>query len=237
MTTRPYELLVCFSSDGSIRGASVRYITTVNGRDYEGDPIPLQGVDDPAFATFAEQFSAAAIAERDTARAELATMTEERNALASSLAEMTTARDDAWNARDALTLELQTANELIAQDNIELASNTQAIAEAQLALDKASADLDAATAEIARLTAEIEELRNPPNNPRHLAPFDFAARFTDEELYNIETSTDEVVVVQRAKLKTVISYVDLDSPSLQQLVYYLERASVIAPGRAAQILS
>lgn len=70
MTTRPYELLARFAPDGTVAGVSVRTITTINGRDYENDPTPLSGATDPAFVAFAEQFSAAAIGERDTARSE-----------------------------------------------------------------------------------------------------------------------------------------------------------------------
>jgi hypothetical protein len=64
---KPYELLARFSADGSVAGVSVRTITTVSGRDYEGDPTPLSGASDPAFAAFAEQFAASAVAERDAA--------------------------------------------------------------------------------------------------------------------------------------------------------------------------
>jgi hypothetical protein len=67
MTTRPYELLARFAADGTVAGVSIRTITTVNGRDYESDPMPLSGVSDPAFAAFADQFAAAIVAERDEA--------------------------------------------------------------------------------------------------------------------------------------------------------------------------
>lgn len=65
--TRPYELLARFAPDGTIAGVHVKTITTVNGRDYESDPIPLSGADDPAFTAFSEQFSASVVAERDVA--------------------------------------------------------------------------------------------------------------------------------------------------------------------------
>lgn len=67
MTTRPYELLARFAADGTVAGVSVKTITTVGGRDYESDPIPLADTDDPAFVGFAEQFSASVVAERDEA--------------------------------------------------------------------------------------------------------------------------------------------------------------------------
>ena len=68
MTTRPYELLVRFASDGTVAGVHVRTITIVNGKDFEGEPQPLSDATDPAFVAFAEQFAAAAVAERDTLR-------------------------------------------------------------------------------------------------------------------------------------------------------------------------
>lgn len=64
---RPYELLARFNADGTVAGVSVRTLTTVNGRDFEGDPVPLAGATDPVFITFADQFSAAVVAERDAA--------------------------------------------------------------------------------------------------------------------------------------------------------------------------
>lgn len=69
MTTRPYELLARFASDGTVAGVLVRTITTVSGRDYESDPVPLSGATDTAFTAFALQFSAAAVAERDAEKA------------------------------------------------------------------------------------------------------------------------------------------------------------------------
>lgn len=65
MTQRPYELLARFAPNGTIAGVSIRTITTVDGREYEGDPIPLADVTDPAFTQFAEAFSAAIVTERD----------------------------------------------------------------------------------------------------------------------------------------------------------------------------
>jgi len=69
MTTRPYELLARYAPDGKIAGVSVRTITTVNGRDYESDPVPLADATDPAFVQFAEQFAASIVVERDELKA------------------------------------------------------------------------------------------------------------------------------------------------------------------------
>lgn len=95
MTTRPYELLARFAQDGTVAGVSVRTITTVDGRDFEGDPRPLSGASDAAFRAFAEQFAAAATTERDSLRGQLATaqqsietLTSERDSALASLAEL-----------------------------------------------------------------------------------------------------------------------------------------------------
>jgi hypothetical protein len=80
-TSRPYELLARFAADGKIAGVSVRSITTLNGRDYESDPQPLSGASDPAFAAFATQFAAGAVAERDSLQSALTALTAERDSL------------------------------------------------------------------------------------------------------------------------------------------------------------
>jgi hypothetical protein len=88
MTTRPYELLARFAADGSVAGVSVRTITTVSGRDYESDPLPLSDTSDPAFVAFAEQFSADVVVERDSLKAEiesLASLQAERDQLAAQV--------------------------------------------------------------------------------------------------------------------------------------------------------
>lgn len=66
MTQVPYELLARFNSNGSVSGVSVRYLFNLNGKVIEGDPEPLSGISDPVFASFAQQFSAAVVAERDS---------------------------------------------------------------------------------------------------------------------------------------------------------------------------
>jgi hypothetical protein len=66
MTTRPYELLARFNADGTaVSGVSIRTITTIDGKDYESEPRPLSGVTDPAFVSFADQFSASVLAEKE----------------------------------------------------------------------------------------------------------------------------------------------------------------------------
>lgn len=109
MTTRPYELLARFAPDGTVAGVSVRTITTMNGRDYEGDPQPLSGAEDPAFIGFADQFAAAAFAEltmtksdRDDLQKELNEATEQITTLQSSIAELDATREQLATAQAAL---------------------------------------------------------------------------------------------------------------------------------------
>lgn len=71
MTEQPYELLARFK-DGTVSGVSIRYLLTIGNKTIEGDPEPLAGTTDPVFVAFAEQFSAAAVAERDELQAQLA---------------------------------------------------------------------------------------------------------------------------------------------------------------------
>lgn len=93
MTSRPYELLARFRNDGTIQGVQVRTIETVSGRDYESDPQPLSGTDDPAFAQFASAFSAAVVAERDSLAAQVTGLTTEKDALAGQVTTLTAERD------------------------------------------------------------------------------------------------------------------------------------------------
>ena len=98
--TTPYELLTRFRPDGTVAGVSTRTLTTVGGRTYESDPVPLADSTDPAFTAFASQFSAAAVAERDAAVASLATVT-------ASLTSVTAERDAARAEVVRLTAELE----------------------------------------------------------------------------------------------------------------------------------
>jgi hypothetical protein len=77
MSTRPYELLVRFAADGTVAGVSAKTLTTVNGRDYESDPMPLGSIEDPAFAAFADQFAASVVAQRDGLAAQVSELLEQ----------------------------------------------------------------------------------------------------------------------------------------------------------------
>lgn len=89
MTTRPYELLARFGEDGNVSGVSVRTITSLDGKDYESDPKPLADETDPAFIDFATQFSAKAVAERDSLKIQLAEKTTEAETLTADKTQLT----------------------------------------------------------------------------------------------------------------------------------------------------
>ncbi len=81
-------MLARFAPNGTVAGVSVRTITTVNGRDFEGDPVPLSGTGDAAFAAFADQFAAAIVAERDTLAAQVNVLTAEKATLQARVSEL-----------------------------------------------------------------------------------------------------------------------------------------------------
>lgn len=167
VTVSPYELFVRFKKDGTVAGASVRNLTTIDGKDFEGEPEALASTSDEAFTAFAEQFSASVVAERDSLAAQVQTLTSQK----------------------------------------------------------------------AALQAQLDALTGTSSNPRHVAPFVFLSLLKPEEIVAMQTSSDPVVLIGRAKLQTIITYVDLDNTETQQLVGYMEQIGIIAAGRAARILS
>lgn len=113
---KPYELLARFSPDGTISGVSVRYLTTIDGRDYESDPVPLSNAANPEFAAFADQFAAAAVAERDSLKVTLATLTTERDSLqiqADRVPSLESEISDLRSERDTLTAEVARLTALV----------------------------------------------------------------------------------------------------------------------------
>jgi hypothetical protein len=92
-------------------------------------------------------------------------------------------------------------------------------------------------AQVAALQAELDTFKNPPYNPRHLAPYVFLSLLKPEEIVALQTSPDPVVIVGRSKLQTIITYIDLDHPDTIGLAQYMESKGLIAEGRAAQILA
>jgi len=167
MTTRPYELLVRFGINGAIAGASVRSITTVNGRDYEGDPEPLSGASDPAFTEFAKQFSAAAIVERDTAKSELAAEKTEHDATKASLATITAERDSLQSQVDELKPQVDTLPGLNGQIT-SLTAERDSLQSLSETLQQQVDTIPGMQEQITTLTAEVERLTAlipPPVDP------------------------------------------------------------------------
>ncbi len=223
MTTRPYELLARFNQAGGVAGVSVRTITTVNGRDYEGDPEPLSGVNDPAFTQFASQFSASAVAERDQLASDKSALETLRDSLTGERDQLLTDKATLTAERDALFTDKQSLTEQLAATTSER--------------DLLQAQVDPLHSRIAELEAELEAFLHPPANDRHLAPYVFLSRLQPQEIIALQTSMDPIVIVGRAKLQTIITYIDLDLPETQQLVQYMELQGLIQPGRAAEILA
>jgi hypothetical protein len=114
MTQTPYELLARFATDGTIAGVSVRYLTTVNGKVYEGDPQPLSSVDDPAFNDFADQFSASVVAERDDLAGQVELLTQTKQAAEASVEQLTAQVATLTSEKATLTQQLAAANARIA---------------------------------------------------------------------------------------------------------------------------
>lgn len=121
MTQTPYELLARFNQSGQVAGVSIRYLFTVGGKIVEGDPEPLVGTSDPVFTAFAQQFSAAAVAERDqlqsdktTLETQVTTLTTERDAALAQAATLTDEKAALTEANTTLTAQLAAANARIA---------------------------------------------------------------------------------------------------------------------------
>jgi len=114
MTTTPYELLARFATDGTVAGVSVRYLTTINGKVYEGDPQPLASVDDPAFNDFADQFAAAVVAERDELLHEVDTLTQAKEQAETIVSGLTAQVATLTSEKATVTAQLATANARIA---------------------------------------------------------------------------------------------------------------------------
>ena len=94
----PYELLARFKTDGTVAGCHVRTISTVDGRDYESEPVPLANATDPAFVAFASAFSAGVVIERDA-------LAIDKTKLTTDLATKTSEHNSVKDQYDALVIE------------------------------------------------------------------------------------------------------------------------------------
>jgi regulator of replication initiation timing len=163
MTRRPYELLVRFANDGTIAGASATHIVTVEGRDYPQDPQPLSGVNDPAFAEFAEQFAAAVTTERDELRIAKSALEQQVSDLTQQVETLTSQVESLTSDMASLTLEKGTVTDQLTE----------------------------ATATITGLQSRVAELIEAlPFNPRIIDATAFYNRITKDELLMVFTSSE-----------------------------------------------
>lgn len=242
MTERPYEVLARFGADGKVAGVSCRHIETVNGRDYEGDPQPLSGTDDPEFAVFAEAFSAAVVAERDSLQADKTTLTTELATATATIAtrEATiTQHETTIAARDA-TIETMHADATAAATAAQESAATAAATIADLTTEKQTLTQQVATltSEKAAVQAELDALKETLiPTPTRIWPREFLQRFTTEEIVSIQLSTDPGVILARTHLQTAVGLIDMTLPETQQLVGLLVLAGIINSSRAAEVLT
>ncbi len=244
--TERLDRIVIVAADplrGRAAGMSVQHLLEVSpGRDVEIGPVPLSEAE---LGAYAAQWNASLVLERDALATQVEQLTAERATIQ--------AQCDAHSQRIADLLDgRETLLEQVATLTTERDEALAEVRPAEAARDKALADLEsgiaakeaaiAATlaakdARIAQLESELDALLNPPVNPRHFAPFDFLKLFRPEEVIAVQTTTDGPAVIARAKLQTIITYVDLDDPDTIQAVNYFETAGIIAEGRAATILA
>ena len=215
MTAKPYELLARFKTDGTIAGCHVRTIETINGKDYESEPVPLASATDSAFTSFASAFAAGVVIERDSLATDKAKLT-------SDLASKTTECDSTKAQYDALVIEKA---ELIA-------AHKTALDAKEAALTTANATITALDARIASLLTEL------PFNPRVIDASAFYARITKDEFAALSVADDETL---RTIAKTILAYktsdwpVVFESPEFQGLIAYLVGTGFLTADRAAEL--
>lgn len=103
--------------------------------------------------------------------------------------------------------------------------------------DALQTEVDTKAQRIIELEGQLEALLHPVADPRHVAPFDFLELFKPGELLTLLTSTDPTIIIGRAKLQTIITFVDLDHVETVGLVRYMESQGMIEAGRGDQILA
>lgn len=219
---RPYELLARFDSQGKVAGVSIKSIDTVNGKDYELDPVPLSGTSDPAFTAFAASFASATVAERDAIKTELETLNKAKAELDVSVAALTAERDGLAAKISQLAIDQQAAIDSL---KIELANAQTEVASLQ-------SDVAALTERMKRLLVEL------PFNPRIIDASYFYDRITKDEFAALSVSDDDTL---RTIAKTILAYktndwpVVFESPEFQGLIGYLVGTSFLTEDRAAEL--
>lgn len=241
---KPYELLARFKSDGTIAGCHVRTISTVDGRDYESEPVPLASATDPAFVAFAASFSASVVTERDA-------LAIDKTKLTTDLASKTSEHDSVKGQYDALVIEKakiiadnQTATDKLNEDHAKSitdinAVHALAIATATTQLEAKQAELTLANAANATLQSRFDKLLNDlPFNPRIIDATSFYARITKDEFALLSVSDDATV---RDIAKTILAYkandwpIIFESPEMQGMLTYLLLNGSLSEGRIAQL--
>lgn len=214
MSAKPYELLARFNKDGTIAGCHVRTIETINGKDYESEPMPLASATDSAFTAFASSFSAGIVIERDTLATDKAKLT-------TDLATKTTEHDSVKTQYDALVIEKESTID-------ELQAN-----HAQVVLAK-DADIAALQAKVAFL----EGIRT--YDPNIIKSESFYKRLSGDELFKLGVLalTDENAKGILGLLNAYLNnewQVLLDDPQVVVAVSYLAKIGMLAEERVAEI--
>lgn len=206
----PYELLVRFNRDGSVSGALTRSIETIGDREFELDPVPLAESDE-AFKRFSEQFAAAAVAERDRLKTEVATISASVDGLQSQVTALTTARDQLTTERDQIMAEKSALQTQITEANVKIA------------------DLEAMA---------ITLRANQRFNPRVITSDAFFERITKRELSLMAASSDPNVIAIGSLLNQYDDHdwrVELDSEDLIQPLNYLIAVGMLSEERAFEL--
>ena len=228
MTTRPYELLARFDNQGNVAGVSIKSISTINGKDYELDPVPLAGTTDPAFTAFAASFSAGVVAERDALATDKATLT-------TDLAAKTTEHDSVKGQYDALVVEKAKL----------ISDNTKAIDELETAQDKA---LVLVVKKNDELKAELTTLQNQVAFLQGIRTYDpnvikseaFYQRITGDERFalGVLALTDDnakgILSLLNAYLKNEWQVL-LDDPQVVGAMQYLASTGLLSEERVKEI--
>lgn len=216
MTTRIKRVVTTINDAGHAVADAFSEIL-INGQWYPLDPVTLD-TGGPEWAEWQQTFSASVINERDQLRLELEQCKADLE------------KSHAEGERLSEDLE-RTRSELVA---------------ARAELDEVRGDLDKSKTESERLTAQAEGLRSQlaaledqvtPDSPRQIPPYTFLSLLKPEEIIALQTSLDPTVIIGRAKLQTIITFVDLDNEETIGLVRYMESIELVGPGRADQILA
>jgi polyhydroxyalkanoate synthesis regulator phasin len=229
MTARPYELLARFKPDGTVAGCHVRTIETINGKDFESDPVPLANTNDPAFAAFSAAFSASVVAEKEAlVTAHKAALDAKQSELDSANATITT-KNQEINGLDGEIQALESQIEQLTTSNATKQSQLDSYATIE-------SELNAQVNELQSKVSDLEQYR--PFNPSMIDATAFYSRITKDEFAALSVSDDETL---RTIAKTILAYktndwpVVFESPEFQGMSGYLVGTGFLTAERAAQL--